>query len=364
MLEQLMRYRSELHKIPELGHEEIKTKAYIMSVLEKLNCHVEEIHTTGIVAFFDFKMSDTIAFRTDMDGLPIAEATGLDYASVHTGKMHACGHDGHMAMVLMLANYVNEHAEVLEKNVVLIFQPSEEKEAGARFIVNSGVLEKFGISEIYGIHLWPKLPIHEIYSRPNEFMAMGSEVTVKIIGKSAHVADAKNGIDALYAASSFVTKVYEMEKAMSQDVPHLLKFGSFKSGTARNIISDETILEGTARSFSSETQQFFKNSLRKMADDCEKEYGCKIDISYNDGYDVVINDEKLFNLVQSKIKYVKLLDEPVLQSEDFGLYRKIAPSVFFFLGVGDTETLHNEKFDFDIKVLETGVKLYIDLLKK
>ena len=362
MSEQLKKYRMDLHQIPELGFEEHKTKAYIMAAVKNLKCHIHEIGKTGLILYFDAQKEKTIAFRADMDALPIQEATGLTFSSHHQGIMHACGHDGHMAILIGLAHHIHQIHHTLDKNILLIFQPSEERDAGAQIIVNSGLLEKYKTEAIFGLHLWPGLKKNQVYSRAHEFMAMGSEVTITIYGKSVHVADSQEGVDALHLACGYLTDLYEMEAALPEEVYRLLKFGQCHSGNVRNVISDQTTLYGTLRSFSNKTHHYLKTQIQDIATQYEKLHGCQIEIQYSDGYDTVINDPELLAHIKAKIPTLTLMEKPVMQSEDFGLYRQICPSLFFFLGVGHTAPLHNECFDFDMDILQKGLDLFIDIL--
>ena len=362
MLEQLKKYRIDLHQIPELGFEEYKTKAYIMAIIKDFDCTIHEVGETGLVLYFNCDQEKTIAFRADMDALPIQEATGLTFSSRHSGIMHACGHDGHMAILIGLAQYIHHTRQTLDKNVVLIFQPSEERDAGAQKIVDSGLLEKYKIEAIFGLHLWPSFEKGQIYSRANEFMAMASEVTITIYGKAAHVADSKKGIDALHIACDYLSDLYEMETTLPEAVYRLLKFGECHSGSVRNAISDQTVLYGTLRSFTNEIHHDLKKQIQAIATKYEEAHGCQIQIEYNDGYDAVINDPQLLAYIYSKIPSLKLLENPVMQSEDFSLYRQICPSLFFFLGVGETAPLHNDCFDFEMDVLQAGLDLFVDIL--
>ena len=360
--EQIKKYRMDLHQIPEEGYEEFKTKAYLLEQLEGLDCTIHEVEPTGLVLYFNANGSETIAFRADMDALPIQENTGLEFASTHLGKMHACGHDGHMSILLGLAHYLHHHLALLKKNVLLIFQPSEEKEAGALSIINSGLLDDYQVGAIYGLHLWPGLAKGQVFTRPNEFMAQASEITVRVVGKSAHVASSSEGVDALHAAAKFLSEVYEQEAAMDPETYRLIKFGQMTSGTIRNIISAETFLYGTVRSFYPQVQARLKDIIATTAAKYEAQFGCQFEITYNDGYKAVINDEKLYKQALSTVLDIATLELPVLQAEDFGNYGERFPSLFFFLGVGDTAALHNEKFDFDMDVLMKGVELFTGLL--
>ena len=361
MLSQLIKYRTDLHQIPELGFNEFKTKAYIYEQIKDLNCIIHEVDPTGLILYFDRQKPQTIAFRADMDALPLNEETKLLFSSVHEGKMHACGHDGHMAILLSFARYIDQQA-ALNKNVVLIFQPSEEQEAGAHSIIASGLLETYKVGAIYGLHLWPGLPKGKIYSKANELMAQASEVLIHVAGKSVHVASSKDGIDALQVTCRYLTDIYNMEAELPKETYRLLKFGLLRSGNVRNIIADRAIIEGTLRSYCTEVHQYLKNKMAAIASNYEQEFGCEIELIYNDGYDAVINDEKLFRQAQLHIPNLVELEEPVLQAEDFGVYGRHYPTLFSFLGLGETPPLHNSEFDFDMSVLEQGLQYFIDLL--
>jgi len=361
-MSELKKFRTDLHQIPELGFEEHKTQAYILNAVAELNCTVHTVDT-GVILYFDYQAERTIAFRADMDALPIKEVTGLSFASTHEGKMHACGHDGHMAILLGLACWLNDHGATLNKNVVLVFQPSEERDAGANSIIDAGILQAYNVEAIFGLHLWPGKEKGSVWTRANELMAAANELDVEIKGRAVHVADSGLGVDALYVASKFLIDAYSMIDELPKEVFRLLKFGKMHAGSVRNVISDEALLSGTLRSYDPEIHQQLQNELQRIADRYDAEFGTTTSIIYKDGYDAVINDEALVSRVKNIIPMLNELEIPVLQAEDFGLYRKICPTLFFFLGVGDTAPLHNEQFDFEMSVLEDGLNLFVEIVK-
>ena len=362
MAADLTRFRMDLHQIPEPGLEEFSTKDYLLTEVEALGCIVHDVGDTGLILYFDNHKEETIGFRADMDALPIHEKTGLPFASRRPGFMHACGHDGHMAILLGLAHYLNDHLEELKKNVVLVFQPSEEREAGAHIILESQLLIQYQVSALYGLHLWPGLSAGELYSMPGPMMAAGSELDIIIRGKSAHVASAKDGIDTLEVASRLLTDLYDVEKNFPLAIRRLLKFGYLNSGTARNILSDTTTIKGTLRSYDNSTHTYFKDQIRELAQEYANQYDCLIEISYFDGYEAVVNDLNLYQSAQSQIPNLNRLAGPVMHSEDFGIYKQQTPILFTFLGIGDTAPLHHPEFDFDMNVLQVGLDYFIDLL--
>jgi len=264
---------------------------------------------------------------------------------------------------LELAYWINDNGATLDKNIVLVFQPSEERDAGANSIIDSGILQKYHTEAIFGLHLWPGKEKGSIWTRTNEFMAAANEIDVEITGRSVHVADSELGIDALHIASQFLVEAYEMEAQLPKEVFRLLKFGEMQSGTVRNVISDHAKLCGTLRSYDPAIHEYLQNGLQKIADKYDAKFRTTTSILYKDGYDAVINSPELVTHIKKFISNINELEKPVLQAEDFGLYRKICPTLFFFLGVGNTAPLHNEKFDFDMAVLQDGLNLFVEIVK-
>lgn len=348
--------RHALHRIPELEWNLPETKEYLKNALSSLSCRVFSPLGCALCAWFDFGAEEAIAFRADMDALPIQEKTGADYASTHPGIMHACGHDGHMAILLELARRLDRKAK-LRHNVLLIFQPGEESPGGAKAICDTGVLEAYRVKVVFGLHLWPGLEPGRVFSRRQELMARASEVTLDIYGKSAHIAKAAEGVDSLMAGAEFYTRAMEMERQIPAGVFRLLKFGKFHSGTARNALSAHTHLEGSLRAFQDETFEAMASSLREIAADVEEKYGCTIQLHLADGYPAVINDEKTFDAV-CRCLPVAELEAPCMTAEDFSWYQKHVPGVFFFLGLGDTPALHADTFDFDETYLTKGADFF------
>lgn len=350
--------RHALHRIPELDRELPKTMAYLRSSLKGLNCKLLAPMESALCAFFDFGQEEAIAFRADADALPITEKTGAEYASTHAGKMHACGHDGHMAILLELARRLNGKKS-LPHNVLLVFQPAEETTGGAKDICETGVFAECKVQAIFGLHLWPGLPAGTIASRKNELMARSCEVTVDIYGKSAHIARAKEGIDALMAGAEFYTRAMEMERSLPEGCFRLLKFGKFQSGTVRNALSAHTHMEGSLRAFQDQVFDSLANGLEVIGRAVEEDYGCAVSIHMSDGYPAVMNPEQLYDRVARRVDFTGL-PEPYMTAEDFSWYQRYLPGMFFFLGLGDTPALHADTFDFDESILVKGA----DFLEK
>jgi len=356
---QIINDRRALHMIPELDRELPKTMAYLKESLEKLNCKVFSPMESALCAWFDFGADDAIAFRSDADALPIRENTRAVYTSGHPGKMHACGHDGHMAILLELARRLNEK-EKLPHNVLLVFQPAEETTGGARDICATGIFKKYNCKAIFALHLWPGLEAGTIYSRKNEMMSRSCEVKVDIYGRSAHIAKAAEGIDAMAAGVEFYSRVMAMEAALPQKVFRLLKFGKMESGTVCNAISGHTHLEGSLRAFQDDIFYSLRAGIVSIGKDVERSSGCTVNIYMNDGYPAVINPATLYNRVMAAAPF-EALEKPSMITEDFSWYQKTLPGMFFFLGLGDTPALHADDFNFDESVLCKGADFFEQL---
>ena len=357
----IVKYREDLHQIPEIGFKEYQTQEYLLKILRNFDCKITTVNT-GILCFFDNKAAKTLAFRSDMDALMIEEKNNVPYVSKHKGFMHACGHDGHMAMLLGLAEYLNSHFKEYNRNFLLIFQPSEEENCGAKTILATNFIEKYNVKALFGFHVWPNLEKGKVYTRANELMAKSAEVNINIIGKSVHVANANDGIDSLAVGAKYLLEIYENEQKLDKSIFRLLKCGKLESGTARNIISGSTKMYITLRAYQDNVYNYLKNMLYDVAEKYENEYGVKFEFNINEGYEAIINDESLVLMLQKHVNAkgltLNLLEKPVLQAEDFGCYTKHVPAVFLFLGLGSTAPLHNELFDFDSNTLENGLNFY------
>ena len=353
---QLIHDRRALHAIPEVEWDLPRTSEYVKNSLGKLSCQVFSPVDTAVCAFFDFGAEQTVGFRADMDALPIGEMTGLPFASTHPGRMHACGHDGHTAILLELARRLDKK-EKLAHNVLLIFQPGEESPGGARRICQTGLLERFNVKNVFGLHLWPALDKGVVFSRSNELMSRASEVTVDIYGKSSHIGNAAAGIDATAAAVEFYRLAREAEADFPAHIFRLLNFGKFCSGTVRNALSAHARMEGSLRAFQDEVFDRLQRCLEEAAAAVEAKFGCRVELTFGDSYPAVMNDPQLLARVR-QVAPVKELEKPTMTAEDFSWYQRYAGGIFFFLGLGDVPALHSTNFDFDESVLEKGADFF------
>ena len=372
MVEELRQIRRDLHKIPELGLKEYKTSAYIREKLEGFG--ITELETwleTGVVAVIRGKgKGQAVAFRADMDALPVTEQTGCDFTSEHVGCMHACGHDGHVTVLLGFAKYLQEHKDELENDVVLIFQPAEEGPGGAQLLVDAGLFEKHPVRCIIGCHIFPQVPQGKVACRKGAMMARNGEVDVHIYGESAHGAQPQLGHDAVLAAGAVITGLHTI---LSRNVSPLdsgvLTFGAIHGGEACNIIAKEVKLEGTMRAFSDEAYETMTKRVQEVASGIAAGYGCKGEAVFRHMYRVVDNDSKLVELLQEVAGDNYEETPPYMLAEDFSLYLQKVPGMFFFLGSGNEEkgyihSLHSAQFQFDEEILALGVETYAKLLKK
>lgn len=360
----LIRDRRALHRIPELDKDLPCTMAYLRAALSPLRCTLSSPIESSLCAWFDFGADTAIAFRSDADALPIAEDTGAEYASQHPGRMHACGHDAHMAMLLELARRLDKK-QTLKNNVLLVFQPAEETTGGARDICESGVLQAHGVEAVFGLHLWPGLTAGTVASRRCELMSRSCEITVDITGRSSHIARAEEGLDALAAGVEFYRRAAALEAALPANVYRLCKFGRMESGTVRNAVSGHTHLEGSLRAYQDDIFYGLRDGLRRIGRELEAETGCTVALTAGEGYPAVINPPALYDHIRQGcgIPFAEL-EKPVMITEDFSWYQQYLPGMFFFLGTGPSPALHAADFDFDESILHNGPDLFEQIAER
>ncbi len=346
--------RIALHQIPELGRREYKTKEYILNIAKNLNCKIYEPTETSIVLYFNLNLDTTLCFRSDMDALPILEATNLSFKSKNNGIMHACGHDGHMAMLLGFAIWASFNLNLLKHNIVCLFQPSEEDDCGANDIIKSNILDDLKIDAIFGFHIWPLLEEGKLYSMPNGMLASSGEVTIDISGEQFHAANRKENDDAILRSFKLINDFYKFSSTVSS--PHLINFGKMNAGSARNIVPGNSHIEATLRAFDDETFKLLSSTLIRMSKELE-DSKYKINTNINWSYPSVLNDSNLFYYYKPFLN-LNELSKPLLQAEDFGCYTRKYKSLFMLLGCGNTNLLHTDKFDFNMDILQIGVDTY------
>lgn len=362
--------RRALHKIPEEGFKEFKTSKFIEDYFKALKVD-EMIKTaqTGWIAVFKGKSpKKTYGFRADMDGLSVMEDTGADFASSHTGHMHACGHDGHMSIVLGLAKWISDHKESLQDNIVLIFQPAEEGPGGAEVIVKEGLLDAYKIDAIFGLHLFPDLDQGVFGLKEGPIMAMTSEFDIEIHGKSAHGAKPHKGVDSIVITANLLQGIQQIVSRRIDPIdPVVITVGRIEGGERRNVIAAKTRLEGTMRSFSVGTFDRIEEELLKLFKQYELLYDCKLVHEFRRLYPPVINDGRLCSDFMKVSGGEYKIVQPQMLAEDFSYFNEVAPCLFFFLGTKNidrafTHGLHHQQFNFDEIVLLNAIQAYLNLL--
>ena len=368
----VVEFRRDLHRHPEIAREEFRSQARIEEELDKIGLAHWRSAGTGVMAKLEGTKPGPVlpagdgrprclVLRADTDALPVDEKHECEYKSEIPDRMHACGHDGHTAMLLSLCQWLSAKPEGMPRNVLAVFQPSEETTGGAGRICDSGILEEKNVKRIFGLHLWPGLPKGEVFARPGPMMARSNEVTVYVNGKSAHLSRAEQGRDAMLAGVEYLTRAYKLAEEVPP--PCVLRFGKMWSGTVRNAVSGETTLEGSLRTYRDATFEACRDGLGVIGAAIERETGCHVATRFGSGYPAVWNHEALYEEVCAGLgeDAPKPLDKPSLAAEDFSFYQRHLPGVFFFLGIGDTPELHASNFDFDDEYI---LPLGVEFLKK
>lgn len=375
---EICKLRRQIHENPELSYEETETAALMAKTLKSLGIEVQE-NVAGLHAVIGTlhgaKPGPTIALRTDMDALSIPEETDLPFKSKNPGKMHACGHDGHMSILLGTAMVLSALKDEIAGTVVFVCQPAEEKSptGGAKAIVASGVLD--GIDAIYGLHVWPTLPTGQIGVRAGAMMAASDHVEVTIHGKASHAAMPHKGVDAIVAAGQFITAVQDIiSRQINPLYPTVLTFGKINGGTRYNIVADTVVIEGTCRTYDKEAQDTVEANLAQFLKGLDTMYGTTSKLDYERGYAAVVNAPDQAELIASTAREcfgddaVPVIAEPAMTAEDYSGYLQKYNGGFFWLGAtkpgAPVYPLHNAKFAVDENCLPIGVKLMASLVFK
>ncbi len=359
--------RRTLHQIPEVGFNLFKTSQMVKEIMESLGYTVESVASTGWIAFKQGKISEAIAFRADMDALPVEESTDVGFSSNHPGKMHACGHDGHMTTLLGLARRLANRET--HYSVVFIFQPAEEGPGGAKIIVDSGLFTRYDIKAIFGIHLYPGLPQGIFGLCEGPMMAQNGEFDLTIHGVSAHGAQPHLGVDAIIAQAALVQGIHSIvSRNLDPLQSAVITIGTVSGGEARNIIAKSVTMSGTIRAFSQDVYQLCKKRLTSVVLGIETAYGVNITLSIKDYYPPVINDRNLVQFASSVLDQDKFVHvQPLMISEDFSFYQQVVPGCFVLLGtknvaLGYQHPLHSRYFNFDEAVLLEGINFFEKIL--
>jgi hippurate hydrolase len=360
-LPELVDIRHRLHQMPETGFEERQTSAFVAGLLEGWGLEVTRgLATTGLVATLDRGGDRAIGLRADMDALPILEETGAPYASRTPGMMHACGHDGHTAM-LVGAAWRLLHDEGFRGKAHFIFQPAEETAGGAARMIADGLFERFPCDAVFALHNFPGLAAGRFSARPGAMMAAIDAATLTVRGAGGHGARPEDTIDPVVAASSIVMALQTM---ISRNVPPqeagVVTVGAFHAGSACNIIPDEAVLEISLRATDPAVRSKLCQRLETIAHAQAASYGAEARIDWQVGYPVTMNDPAATELAASVVRDTfgagafAPLDKPMMGSEDFAFMLEKVPGAYLFLGNGDSAGLHTSRYDFNDSLLERG----------
>lgn len=368
----LIATRRALHQIPELGMEEFKTHAFLMETIEGLlqDCSFSQVRTweTGILVYLTGSAPQkTIGWRTDIDGLPIVEETGLDFKSLQPDRMHACGHDFHMTIALGLLEKMAEQQP--KNNLLFLFQPAEENLAGGMLMYEAGAFGDWLPDEFYGLHVRPDLKVGQMATNRATLFAGTCEVKIRFTGKGGHAAFPHTANDALVAASYFVTQV---QSVVSRNVDPIegavVTFGSMHAGTTNNIITETAFLHGTIRALTQSMSLLVQKRVREIAEGIALSFGVDLEIELNpSGYLPVENNPQLADELMTffeQVDGVEMIDcPPAMTGEDFGYLLNKVPGVMFWLGVDTPYPLHNPRLSPKEEVLPFAVDKLSDFLK-
>ena len=361
----LKELRRTLHRFPEPAHEEWETQRFILDCLRETGADSVECIGTGIKAvFLAPKPAKTLCFRADMDALNILEENETEYVSQNTGYMHACGHDGHMAILLAFAKRLGKNRHALIYNVVLLFQPAEEKVGGAKGMVEAGALKSPDADAVFGLHLMPHIAQGRVGIKAGALMSAASEFAVTISGRSVHAALPHQGVDAILAAAHLIV---QMQGVVSRNTDPfetcVLGVGKITGGEASNIVAREVVLQGTVRSYSKAVYDNALDRLKALLRGLEQGMGVTTALAEGMYYPAVINDDRLASKVRDLLKDAAMEPDPLMTAEDFSHYQHEVPGLFMFLGCmneekGFVHALHTPCFDFDEGALVPGLEAF------
>jgi amidohydrolase len=360
--------RRELHQIPEPAYTEEKTSAKVAEYLIRQGLEVQTgIAKYGVVGLMKTgRPGPTLMIRADMDALPITEQTGLPFASIYPGAMHACGHDAHMAMVLGAASILQKLKDQLQGNVKFIFQPAEEGPGGAKPMIEAGVMENPKVDYALGCHLWPDRPEGMIGVRSGPILAAMDRFDIRIIGRGGHGAMPHVCVDALEVGTQAINALQRVvSRQMNPLKPAVVTVGSFHAGTTFNVIPGEAVMNGTTRTFDLDIWDSWEGRIRKIIKGVCESMGATFELTYSKGYPPTVNDPSIAEVVRRCAEEVVGRDrvvepEPSMGGEDMSFFLQRAKGCFFFLGVErpGCAPLHNANFDFNEDVLLLGVETY------
>ncbi|MDY8108361.1 M20 aminoacylase family protein [Fulvimarina sp. 2208YS6-2-32] len=365
-------WRRHLHRHPELLYEVHDTAAFVADKLRAFGCDLVEtgIGRTGVVALIHGRAGEggpMIGLRADMDALPIVEETGAEHRSTRPGLMHACGHDGHMTMLLAAARSLCE-TRAFDGSVALIFQPAEEGGGGGKAMIEDGLFDRFPVARVYGMHNLPGLPVGHFAMCPGPIMAAVDLFRITVRGKGGHAALPHATTDPIVAGSAIVQG---LQSIVSRNLDPLQRMvvsvTEFHAGYAHNVIPDEAVLSGTVRCLSPALRGFAEDRIRTLSDAIAAGFGASVEIAWHKGYPPTVNDaaEAAFCAdVASEVSGAERVDraaQPLMAGEDFAYMLEDVPGAYVFVGNGDSASLHNARYDFSDEAIAFGASYWVRL---
>jgi amidohydrolase len=369
-------WRRDIHQHPELLYDVHRTAAFVADRLREFGC--DEVATglgrTGVVGVIKGRKPKgngdvkVIGLRADMDALPIEEQTNLAYASKTPGKMHACGHDGHTAMLLGAARYLAETRN-FAGDAVVIFQPAEEGGAGAKAMINDGLMDRFGIEQVYGMHNGPGIPIGSFAIRPGPVMAATDAIDIRIEGLGGHAARPHKCLDSVLVGAQLVTG---LQSIVSRTIDPLdsvvVSMCEFHAGNARNVIPQTAELRGTVRTLTAEARELVEKRVREVVAGVAQMTGAKIDLVYEPGYPVTVNHALQTDVASNVAKQIAGDTNvhqmpPMMGAEDFSYMLEARPGAFIFCGNGNSAGLHHPAYNFNDEAIVFGTSYWIKLVE-
>ncbi|MEY4427405.1 MAG: hypothetical protein RLZZ182_94 [Pseudomonadota bacterium] len=375
--------RRDLHAHPELSFEEVRTSDL---VAERLRSWGIEVHrglgTTGVVGVIQGQPGTrSIGLRADMDALPVTERNTFPHASRHAGKMHACGHDGHTAMLLAAARHLAAHRESFQGQVVLVFQPAEEGGGGAREMMKDGLFDRFPVDAIFGMHNWPGMPAGTFAIKDGPCFASSNEFRIRIVGKGCHAAMPHFGTDPVPVACQLVQAFQTILTRNVRPVETgVISVTMIQAGEATNVIPDDVTLQGTVRTFTLDTLDLIEHRMREMTEQLCAAFGATAEFEFSRNYPPTVNHTRETDFVREVMKEVVGPDhvqafEPTMGAEDFSFFLQGKPGAYFVIGNGDGThregghglgpcTLHNPSYDFNDQLIPLGATLWVRLAQR
>jgi amidohydrolase len=371
MQQHVAEWRRHLHENPELMYDVHETSRFAAEKLREFGCDSVEtgIGKTGVVGIIRGRHGDgpVIGLRADMDALPIVESSGKAWASKTPGKMHACGHDGHTAMLLGASQYLAETRN-FKGTIAVIFQPAEEGGAGALAMIDDGLMERFRISEVYGMHNAPGLPIGQFATRKGSIMAATNEFEITVTGRGGHAAKPQTTVDPVVISAHIILALQSIVSRETDPLNALVvSVTQLNGGDASNVIPDVIKLGGTVRTLVPEIREFAQRRLTEIVESTAAVFGGKAEVIYHQGYPVTFNHERetefAVGVAQTIVGNAAVTTDmpPVMGAEDFSYMLEKRPGAFVFIGNGDSAGLHNSAYDFNDDAIPYGISYWVSL---